>query len=168
MARGSLEHRTGYVCRLIAGGEIQVSDMNPERRSGSDRRVGRHFRFLDRRTGFRRRNPHPVVHVVRESPWVLMTLLVLLNAFSLCDAFFTMLELQVGIAHEGNPVLGAILGASPLLAVVFKTLVMIGVSIMIWRGRKYRAILALAPSALAIYAAVLAYHLGSLNGLGWL
>jgi len=143
-------------------------ETTPERRSGKDRRVAWRFHFNDRRTGFHRRKLHPFLHTLRESGWVLISLLVLLNALSLIDAVFTMFELRNGIATEANPVLGTILGASPLLAVGFKTAIMVLVSVMIWRGRRYRAILVLAPMALALYAVVLGYHLGSLSGLGWL
>ena len=140
----------------------------PERRGGVDRRVTRRFRFSDRRTGFGRRKLNPVFRAMRDASWVLITLLVLLNLLSLFDAFFTTFELRFGIAQEGNPVLGMILGSSPLLALGFKTALMVLVSLAIWRGRRYRAILAVAPTALALYAAVLSYHLGSLSGLGWL
>lgn len=140
----------------------------PERRSGTDRRIARRFRFNDRRTGFGRRKLNPFFRTMRDASWALIGLLVLLNVFSLFDAAFTMLELRLGIAQEGNPVLGMILGSSPFLALGFKTALMVLVSLAIWRGRRYRAILAVAPTALALYAAVLSYHLGSLSGLGWL
>jgi hypothetical protein len=139
-----------------------------ERRAGKDRRAARRFRFVDRRTGFDRRKLDPVYTTLRDSRWVLISLLVLLNVLSLCDGALTAIELRHGIASEGNPVLAMILGTHPLMAAGFKIAVMIVVSYGIWRGRRYRAILVLAPLALAIYAALLGYHLGSLSGLGWL
>jgi hypothetical protein len=42
--------------------------------------------------------------------------------------------------------------------------VMIVVSAVIWRWREHRSILAIVPFALALYAAILAYHFGSLAG----
>ncbi|NTW29388.1 MAG: hypothetical protein HGA39_08520 [Coriobacteriia bacterium] len=143
-------------------------EIRPEHRSGKDRRVARHYRFFNRRSGFDRRKSDPLFAALRDSRWVLVGLLVLLNVMSLADGLLTAFSLWLGIAKEGNPVLGSILGASPLLAAWFKVAVMIVVSYGIWRGRRYRAVLVLAPITLAIYAMVLGYHLGSLNGLGWL
>jgi hypothetical protein len=139
-----------------------------ERRSGLDRRVKRHFVFMDHRTGFDRRKRSWFFGTLRDSQWALIGLLVLLNVFSLIDGVLTALELMLGIAAEGNPVLGNIIQTNGFLAAGLKVAVMIVVSAVIWRWRDHRRILAIVPFALALYVAVLAYHFGSLVGLGWL
>lgn len=139
-----------------------------ERRSGVDRRQERHFRFHNKRGGFDRRRSYPFLRTLRDAPWTLLAVLVLINLFSAIDGVLTTAELATGVAREGNPVFGHLIGLSPQFAGVFKILVMIAVSIGIWRGRRYRAILMLAPLTAGLYAALLAYHLGSLAGLGFL
>lgn len=143
-------------------------DAIPDRRSGHDRRQRRRFRFRDRRGGFDRRKRYPVLGTLRDSGWALIALLVLLNLMSIVDGVLTASELFLGIAKEGNPVIGSILLANPVVAAGFKIAVMVLVSVGIWRWRRYRVITSLAVLALVLYSGLLAYHLGSLRGLGWL
>ena len=42
------------------------------------------------------------------------------------------------------------------------------VSMGIWHQRRYRYVLAVSLLALAVFTGLLAYHLGSLQGLGYL
>jgi hypothetical protein len=136
-----------------------------ERRSGKDRRVARHYRFHNRRTGFdRRKHPLPL-EVLRDSNWALIGLLVLLNLLSVLDGLFTAAELSTGIAREGNPLFLGLIRASPSLAVGFKVVAMVVVTVVLWHWRTYRVMLLLTLVTLVLYAAVLAYHLGSLAGL---
>jgi len=139
-----------------------------ERRSGEDRRQERHFRFHNRRGGFDRRRAYPFLRILRDAPWTLFFVLVLVNVFSAVDGLLTTAELASGMAREGNPVFGHLIRVSPYFAGVFKVVVMLAVSVGIWRGRHYRAILLLAPLTAGLYAALLAYHLGSLSGFGFL
>jgi hypothetical protein len=139
-----------------------------ERRRGLDRRVKRHFVFMDHRTGFDRRQRSWFFGSLRDSRWLLIALLMVLNLLSLFDGVLTAFELRLGIATEGNPVLGSIIQTNGLLAVAVKVAVMITVSVVIWHWRSHRRILAVVPFALALYAALIAYHLGSLSGLRWL
>lgn len=139
-----------------------------ERRSGDKRRKRRVYRFIDRRSGFDRRKRHPVFGTMRDHPWILVLVLVLLNALSLLDGWFTAVELGMGIAAEGNPVLDAAARQSPLLAVGLKVGAMLVVSLGMWFGRGRRVILALSLLALAFFGAVVAYHWGALHGYGLL
>jgi len=139
-----------------------------ERRNSVDRRQERRFRFQNRRGGFDRRRPYPFLRTLRDVPWTLFAILVLINVLSAADGLLTTAELASGLAREGNPVFGHIIQVSPYFAGLFKVVVMLAVSVGIWRGRHYRAILMLAPLTAGLYAALLAYHLGSLSGLGFL
>lgn len=136
-----------------------------ERRSGTDRRQERHFRFYNRRGGFDRRRAYPFLRTLRDVPWTLLTVLVLVNLLSALDGMLTAIELTYGLASEANPVFGSLIQLSPQLAGLFKVGVMIAVSVGIWRWRRYRAIVLLAPLTAGLYAALLAYHLGSLSGM---
>jgi hypothetical protein len=135
-----------------------------ERRRGFDRRVKRHLVFMDHRTGFDRRKRSWFFGTLRDSRWALISLLVLLNVFSLLDGVLTALELRLGIAKEGNPLFAHVIQTNGFLAAGLKVAVMLVVSAVIWRWREHRSILAIVPFALALYAAVLAYHFGSLAG----
>jgi hypothetical protein len=139
-----------------------------ERRSGEKRRKRRVYRFIDRRSGFDRRKRHPVFGTLRDHPWLLIVVIVLLNALSILDGAFTTFELMLGIAAEGNPVLDWAVRTHPLLAVAVKVGAMALVSVGIWYGRHRRSILALALMALALFGGVVAYHWGTLFGLGLL
>lgn len=139
-----------------------------ERRSGEERRRRRTYRFIDRRSGFDRRRRSLVLGTMRDHPWLLAVVLVLLNLLSLLDGWFTAAELGLGIAAEGNPVLDAAARRSPWLAIAVKLGSMAFVSIGIWHGRRRRAILALSLVALALFGGVVAYHWGTLIGLGYL
>src|SRR5664280_2792368 len=97
-----------------------------DNRSDVDRRVAKHHRLIERRGGFERREPDLILLTLRDSRWVLVSLLVLLNALSIADGLLTSFELKLGIATESNPVFGSILNANPtLLAAGFKVAVMI-------------------------------------------
>lgn len=99
---------------------------------------------------------------------MLIGLLVVLNVLSLMDGTLTAFELATGIAREGNPAFGSLISASPLVAGAVKVALMAAVSVVIWRNRRIRSIVVLAPLALMGYVALLAYHLGSLRGYGWI
>lgn len=119
-----------------------------ERWDGVERRVAtrrtrRVYRFIDRRHGFDRRKPHPVLGTMRDRPWLLVVVLVGLNLLSVLDGVFTMVELRLGIAAEGNPILDAAVRQHPLLAVGIKVGSMALVTLGIWHGRSRRSILLL-------------------------
>lgn len=140
----------------------------PEPRTENDRRQRRVFRFLDRRSGFDRRRNYPVLGVVRDNDWMVLGILILLNVLSLFDGLLTSAELAYGIASEGNPVLGALHAVNPLAAIAVKVGAILVVSVIIWRARRVRVILMVSLMSLAVFSALIAYHLGSLNGLGWI
>ncbi len=137
-----------------------------ERRDGRERRKRRVYRFIDRRSGFDRRKRYPVLGTIRDHPRILVLILVSLNALSLLDGAFTALELWLGIAAEGNPVLDAAVKRSPLLAVAVKIGSMALVTASIWHGRRNRVVLALSIASLALFTALVSYHWGSLMGMG--
>ncbi len=134
----------------------------------SRRRHRRRYRFIDRRHGFDRRKRYPVLGTMRDHPWLVVFTILLINALSFADGWFTAAEVGLGIAREGNPVLAAANREGPLIAIAVKFGAMAVVSTTIWLGRRKRSILALALLAVAIFAGLVAYHAGTLRGLGWL
>ena len=118
--------------------------------------------------GFDRRKRSLVLGTLRDHPSMLIVLLVVLNILSLIDGTLTAFELATGIAREGNPAFGLLISANPLFAGALKVALMAAISVIIWRNRRIRTIIVLAPLALMGYVALLAYHLGSLNGYGWI
>jgi hypothetical protein len=148
--------------------EPQASDWDGAERRTHQRRTRRRYRFVDRRQGFDRRKGYPVLGTMRDHPWILVAVIVLLNVLSLLDGYFTAAELGLGIASEGNPVLRAAADYSPWLAVAIKVGAMALVSAIFWHLRRRRLVLGLSLVALAGFAALVAFHVGRLKGLGLL
>ena len=119
----------------------------------------------ERRSGFDRRRPSPVLGLLRDSRWVLLTVLVALNMLSLADWLLTMTGLSAGAA-EGNPVLAGLMGHSLWVAGGFKFAVVLGVSVLVWQWRHFRAVLATLMLGVALYLAVIAYHFTGLLATG--
>lgn len=129
---------------------------------GGDRRAARRFVARDRRSGFDRRRRYPVTGTLREDPRLLLAVLVAINVLSALDFVLTRAEMSAGLATEGNPVLASLFAHGPGLAWLFKTTVVLAVSLVIWRERHRRAIIAVALGALCVYALVIAYHLSGI------
>lgn len=144
------------------------SDWDGTERRYHKRRHHRRYRFIDRRMGFDRRKRHPVLGTMRDRTWLLALVLILLNVLSLADGAFTAAELNLGIAREGNPALVAAGEQHPLLAVALKLGGMAVATVGFWHGRRRRFILGLSIITIAFFAGLVAYHAGTLVGLGWL
>lgn len=148
--------------------EPEIDGWDGVERRVARRRHHRRYRFIDRRHGFDRRKRYPVLGTMRDHAWLVVFTIVLINVLSLIDGFFTAAELGLGIAREGNPVLAAANEQGPLVAIAVKLGAMAVASTVIWHGRHRRSILALALVAVAIFGGLVAYHAGTLRGLGWL
>jgi hypothetical protein len=146
----------------------QAPRLDGEDRRAAERRTSRRHRFIERRQGFDGRKRYPVLGTMRDHPWILVAVIVMMNVLSLVDGFFTAAELGLGIASEGNPVLRAAANHSPWLAVGIKVGAMALVSAIFWHLRRNRLVLGLSLVALGGFAALVAFHLGTLAGLGWL
>jgi len=131
------------------------------------RRVRRRYRFIDRRRGFDRRRRYPLTGGLRDHPRVLVLVLVWLNLLSIADGLFTAAELEAGVASEGNPALVVAGAQHPLLAVALKLGGMLLATAIVWHGRERRVMLSIALAALYGFTALVAYHAGTLSGLGW-
>lgn len=135
----------------------------------AQRRRQRRYRFIERRNGFDRRKRYPVLGTMRDHAWIVVLVILIINALSFIDGYFTAAELGLGIAREGNPILaGAADTYGPLVAIAVKFGAMAVVSTVVWHGRKRRSMLALSLLAAMVFAALVAYHAGTLRGLGWL
>jgi hypothetical protein len=69
-------------------------------------------------------------------------------------------------AIEGNLLLAALMGRSVVLAGAFKCAMVLGVSLVIWRARAFRLVLATLVAGVSIYLAVLFYHVAGLAVVG--
>ena len=119
--------------------------------------------LADRRTGFDRRREYPVTGKLRDRPGLLAVVLVAVNLLSAADFFLTHAELQAGIATEGNPLLAALFAGEPMSAWLFKTAVVLAVTLVIWHQRHRRAVLLVALAAFGIYLAVVIYHVAGIT-----
>lgn len=139
-----------------------------ERRSGEKRRKRRVYRFIDRRSGFDRRKRYPVTGWLHDRAWALVVVIAAMNLLSLVDGYFTVAEIVLGLATEGNPILDAVARVNPWYAVAIKVGAVLVVSAVIWFGRRRRVILVLSLVALAVFGGLAAYHWTYLSALGYL
>lgn len=126
-------------------------------RYGDRRITGRAFHYPERRSGFDRRVPNDPLQVLRDRPYFLIAMLVALNCLSAVDWAMTMRAMALGAA-EANTFLRMLIDANPLAAGVAKACIMLAVTLLIWRERRYRLVLATAIGALGAYGALMIYH----------
>lgn len=144
-----------------------IADTSAERRARRERRgVARGLYHPERRTGFDRRGWYPVTGLLRERPSLLIMTLVAANLLSMLDLALTWVELQSGLASEGNPLMAQLFEIGPGAAWLFKFVLGVAASLLIWRFRRYRQILAVSVAAFGIYAAVIGYHVLGLHLVG--
>lgn len=103
---------------------------------------------------------------VRSRPRVMAAVLASIFLLSLLDAALTTLELHFGLAFEANPILHALFSIHPSVALLFKLTMTVLVIASMWRGRDSRLIVRIALATFLGYGALIAYHLGSLTGMG--
>ena len=142
---------------------------------GADRRQ-RHARFVlrERRGGFDRRAPDSASSRVferallrlRDDGPVLVALLALANILSLLDFFLTRRALDRG-AGEANLLLRHLLMQNVWAAGAFKVLLVLLVSLTVWRLRRYRLVLLAGVAECALYVPVIAYQLYGLTLPGY-
>lgn len=134
-----------------------------ERRADDRRSDGVGFYWPERRSGFDRRG-RCWVDVLRSSSAAVVALLAFLNLLNVLDWQFTTVGLERG-AIEANPFMAAFFGMDSLAAGLFKVAVMLTISLVIWRMRRYRRILEFTVVATLAYAAVIVYHIVGLTYL---
>ena len=140
-------------------------DSGQTNRRRQERRRKIAFRLRERRTGFDRRDPSRGPHWytqllrgLRCHPQALFVLLVAVNLLNLADFALTLDALQKGAA-EANPVMRGLFAQSPVFAGFFKISVVAGVSLVIWRLRRFRRPLEAGVLALFLFGLVIAYHI---------
>jgi hypothetical protein len=138
-------------------------------RRGKDRRH-RRFSFVlrERRTGFDRRGREGASRAsteyerallaLRDRPRLLFSLLVVVNALNLADFLLTLKVLGEG-GGEANPIMRSLLAIDPLYAGVFKLVAVLLTSWLAWRCRRFRSGLEVAIIMLAVFTAVICYHI---------
>ena len=146
---------------------LAESATSAERRS-VDRRISRKFVVRERRTGFDRRRPRRATAVggavdaslvyLRDNASVVIAVLLTANLLSILDLVFTLGALQNG-AEEANPFMKALLDWNPTVAGGVKVGIIMALSLLIWKMRRYRLVLQVAVFALVVYAAIIAYHI---------
>jgi hypothetical protein len=98
---------------------------------------------------------------LRDSTAALVGVLVAINLLNVVDLLLTFLLLGDG-AMEGNPVMRALIGNDPLIAMFVKIALVALVTLGIWRQRRYRIILGTAVVILGVFIVLAAYEIGLL------
>ena len=138
-------------------------------RRQKDRRH-RRFSFVlrERRTGFDRRGREGASRVsiayergllaLRDRPRLLFGMLVVVNVLNLADFLLTLKVLAEG-GGEANPILRSLFAMDPLYAGIFKLVAVLLTSWLAWRCRRFRSGLEAAVIMLAVFTAVICYHI---------
>jgi hypothetical protein len=138
-------------------------------RRGQDRRQRRlSFVLRERRTGFDRRRRENAGRIsvavddallaLRARPRVIFAILAVVNALNLADFLLTLRVLADG-GGEANPILRSLFALDPLYAGIFKIVAVFITSWLAWRCRRFRSGLQSSLILLAVFAAVICYHL---------
>lgn len=90
---------------------------------------------------------------------------ILLLWLNVIDGLFTVCFLELGLAHEANPLMRLAYEASPLVFMGVKLLVVGGGVLLLWAHRDTRAARFALAFGLAIYSAILGWHLAFLTRL---
>jgi hypothetical protein len=138
-------------------------------RRQKDRRR-RRFSFVlrERRSGFDRRGrerasrasiayEHALL-ALRDRPRLLFSLLVVVNVLNLADFLLTLKVLGEG-GGEANPILRSLFAMDPLYAGMFKLVAVLLTSWLAWRCRRFRSGLEASVIMLAVFTAVICYHI---------
>lgn len=138
-------------------------------RRARDRRKRRFNLVLrERRSGFDRRQREGASRVsivyerallgLRDRPRIIFAVLFVINALNLADFLMTMNVLARG-GGEANPILRSLFAVDPLYAGIFKVVAVLLTSWIVWRCRRFRSGLEASIVLLAVFAAVICYHI---------
>ena len=136
-----------------------------ERRGAADRRRRRGYRFYDRRSGFQRRTTgeemgifRRAIYGLRARPVALVRVLAAVNVLNVVDFLLTLLVLDAG-GREANPILRPLISLSPWVAGLFKLVVVLAATLLVWKSRFYALALITAVVMLALFTCLVLYDL---------
>lgn len=141
-----------------------------ERRVAERRKRRVSFVLHERRSGFDRRMSMSeggtvgltsVLLGLRDRPRLLWVMLVTVNALNMVDFVLTLNVLAMG-GGEANPILASLFSADPLYAGVFKVLLVLSATLLVWRCRRFRRALEAALIMVGLFTAVFVYHIAGL------
>ena len=120
----------------------------------------------ERRSGFDRRRPgtwsarlqERVLVPLRDHDRNLLALLVTANILNVLDFLFTLRALAHG-AVETNPFMRMLFSLDPATAGAVKVAIMLGVSLLVWRFRRYRLPLLAGVALPVVFGLVFVYQL---------
>lgn len=163
--------RRGKTTREKSSGKIapMVKRQHPteeDRRQGDRRKHRAKFVLRERRCGFDRRaiSKHglsgrfnALLLAIRDNPGVFVIILITLNALNAIDYVLTLGALGMG-REEANPVMRALFSTNPEMAALFKVVVVVAATLLIWQVRRFRGAIIVAGTALAVFTMLFAYH----------
>lgn len=152
-----------------------MSRKRSERRTAERRKKGISVVLRERRTGFDRRNSRfspfqrrylALLVALRDNPVWLLAMLAVVNLLNVLDLFFTIRALVSGEV-EVNPLLRVLFAENVYVAAFFKAVLILGVSLLIFRLRRFRLVLEAGVLAAVVFLAVFVYQiLGAVRVLG--
>lgn len=137
-------------------------ELRNERRNGDRRKGQDNFIFIERRDGFSRRlsdnsNFAKFLNSIRNNVFAYLGILIAINLLNIADYIYTVNAISKG-AIEANPVLQIFFTVNNQIAGVYKILMVLFISLIAWKFRKYKSIIATNLLILLVLSFVLIYH----------
>ncbi len=119
----------------------------PEKRTGFDRRIQRKSHF-SRTLVFLANHRRAFINV-----------LIAVNVLSVLDFLLTMNLLDLGPISEANPLMAGLIVFNPIVAFLYKTSLVLSVTLVFWRFRRYRSVILATSSAFVLFSVLIFYQL---------
>lgn len=100
----------------------------------------------------------------RHNPRALLLVLAIIVTANLADLVLTQRALAFG-AVEVNPLMASLFDSNPVFAAVFKLEIGLGIAVLIWALRRYRAMLEFSLVLAGAFGVLIAYHLSLAQSL---
>ena len=135
-----------------------------DKRITSRRSTRSKFRYPEKRTGFDRRFQRKSVFSrisisLASHRRAFIGILIAVNVLSVLDFLLTMNLLNLGHVWEGNPVMAGLIVYSPVIALVHKTSLVLLITLVFWRFRRYRAVMLATSSTFVLFSVLILYQL---------
>jgi len=128
------------------------------------RNSGSNFKYPEKRTGFDRRIQRKshfsrILVSLANHRRAFISILIAVNVLSVLDFLLTMNLLNLGTIAEANPIMADLIVLNPIVAFLYKTSLVLSVTLIFWRFRRYRSVILATSSALVLFSVLIFYQL---------
>ncbi len=121
------------------------------------------FKYPERRTGFERRILRTsylsrVSISLANHRRAFLNVLIAVNVLSVLDFLLTINLLNLGHIWEGNPFIASLIVFNPIVAFLYKTSLVLSVTLVFWRFRRYKSVILATSSTLLFFSVLIFYQ----------